>query len=438
MSTVWRRHPEALLIASLLLFAATVFGRTVLRPAAHGAAGRAPAPAPVEPGADAVIARLQARLRDNPADSASSAQLGLALLQRVRETADASLYAQAEAAFDTALKHNPQEFDAVVGLGTLALSRHAFEDALSWGERARLLNPFSAQAYGIIGDAQTELGRYDAAAATIQKMIDIRPDLSSYSRVSYQRELHGDVQGAIESMKQAVSAGNPSSEQTQWTRVQLGHLYFNSGDLAQAMSTYRAVFDYRPDYIHAAAGIARVLAAQGAVEDAITTYQRIVQILPLPEYVIALGELYEATGKHAEAQRQYDLVRAIQNLSAGQGVNADLELAMFEVAHGADPAAALRQAWAAYAARPSIHAADVLAWALYRTANYSEARRYSDEALRLGTRDAMLYYHAGMIAFELDDYQLARRHLEQAFAINPAFSIRHASEARSILSQLAE
>lgn len=440
MPTVWRRHPELMLVAALVVFAATVFGRTTLwhRPTPQTPVSSGPAQAPVDLSAESMIERLQARLRVNPNDSASSAQLGLAYLQRFRETADARLYTQAETAFTAALKANPQEFDALIGLGTLALSRHQFKDALGWGERARALNPFSAQPYGILGDAQVELGQYDAAAATMQKMIDTHPDLSSYSRVSYQRELHGDVQGAIDSMQQAIKAGNPASEQTLWTRVQLGHLYFNSGDLAHARASYEQALAYRPDYIHAVAGIARVLAAQGATKDAMATYKQIVKLLPLPEYVIALGDLYEVTGKHAEAQRQYDLVRAIQQLSISEGVALDLELAVFEAEHNPDPAAVLLQARAAYAARPSIYAADAMAWALYRNAQYADARRYSDEALRLGTRDALLHYHAGMIAYQLGDHQTARAHLQLALEINPAFSLRHAPEVRTLLAQLGE
>src|SRR5262249_33112186 len=146
------------------------------------------------------------RIRRNPNDTDAYAQLGLAQLQRVRETADPSLYGKAEAAFAEALKRDPQQFNALVGQGQLALARHQFADALRWGEQARAINPFSPHPYGIIGDAQIERGRYEAAIMTIQKMVDTRPDLNSYSRVSYVRELHGDTNGAIVAMRQAVEA----------------------------------------------------------------------------------------------------------------------------------------------------------------------------------------------------------------------------------------
>jgi tetratricopeptide (TPR) repeat protein len=213
-------------------------------------------------------------------------------------------------------------------------------------------------------------------------------------------------------------------------------LYFNSGDLQRAEQTYQAALQTRPDYVYASAGVARVRAAQGRYDEAIADYKKIVRTLPLPEFVIALGELYEVSGQPAEAQKQYDLVRAMQQLNAAAGMDVDLELAFFNADHGADPAQALQQARAAYARRPSIYGADTLAWALYQHGDYAEARRYSQEALRLGTRDAGLHYRAGMIAYALSDRAGAREQLRLALAINPHFSVRYAERAKQLLAEL--
>jgi tetratricopeptide (TPR) repeat protein len=434
------RRPEVLLLASLLVFAAMLALRGLReRPSVPLAVDMAaPAPAPIESSDERTIADLQERIRRNPDDTASYAQLGLALLQRVRETADPSLYGRAQSALDEAIKRDPQQFDALIGQGLLALARHQFAGALRWGERAQALNPFSPQPYGIIGDAQIELGRYDAALATIQKMVDTRPDLNSYSRVSYVRELHGEVDGAIAAMRQAVQAGGQISESTLWTQVQLGNLYFNRGDLAAAEQTYALALEARPDYIYALAGIARVRAAQGKHAEAIATYESLVKRLPLPEFVIALGDLYAAEGRAADAARQYDLVRAMQQLNISAGMDVDMELALFDADHGADPAATLARARKAYERRPSIYGADALAWAFYRAGDYAQARRYSQEALRLGTRDAALHFRAGMIARALGDTAAARAQLEQALAINPYFSVRDAPLARAALGELRQ
>jgi tetratricopeptide (TPR) repeat protein len=423
-----------MLFAALLALAAAFLSNTWSNRAQTNLAfdTSAPAPAPVALGDESTIARLQSRIRRNPDDTEAYALLGHGLLQQIRETGDVSLYSQAEQAFDEALKRDPQQLDALLGHGALALSRHQFTEALEWGERAREVNPYRAQVYGIIGDAQIELGRYEAATESIQQMVDTRPDLSSYSRVSYVRELYGDTQGAIEAMELAVSAGGPATENTLWTQVQLGHLHFNSGDLQQAEVAYRKALAVRADYPYALAGMARIDAAQGRYDEAIATYRKVSERLPLPEFVIALGELYEVTHRPGDAKAQYDLVRVMQQLNAGAGVDVDLELALFDAEHGADPAKALERARAAYERRPSIYAADALAWALYKNGAYDEARRYSQESLRLGTRDAALHYRVAMIAKALGDTEAAQQHAQQALEINPFFSVRHAPEMRAL------
>jgi tetratricopeptide (TPR) repeat protein len=382
------------------------------------------------------IERLQQRLKANPDDANTYAQLGMLMLARVRETAEPQLYVQAEQAFHEALKREPNQVDALIGLGSLALSRHAFAEAITWGEKARAINPYRAQILGVIGDAQVELGRYDDATATIQKMVDTRPDIASYSRVSYVRELHGDVDGAIDAMTRAARAGSPGAEATLWSQTYVGHLYFNQGNLDTAAQIYSGVLAQQPGYPYAMGGLARVRAAQGRTDEAITLYQSILNRIPLPQYAIELGELYDSLGKSNEAQAQLDLVRAIQQLNATADMNTDLEMALFEADHG-DTARAVELARAAYAKRPSIHAADALAWALYRNGDAAQAQKYAREALKLGTKDALMHFHAGMIAQEIDKVQ-AQKHLRMAIDLNPYFSIRYAPFAHDVLKSLEQ
>ena len=156
----------------------------------------------------------------------------------------------------------------------------------------------------------------------------------------------------------------------------------------------------------------------------------------MPEFVIALGELQEHEGQLAAAQQSYDLVRVIDKLSASGGVDVDLELALFDADHGADLAATVARAREVLARRPSIYAADTLAWALYRAGNITEARTYSNHALRLGTRDAQLHFHAGMIALAAGDKPGAKAELSLALQINPHFNVLRADEARAMLAML--
>lgn len=386
-------------------------------------------------GTDAQIETLQSRLTRGKPDAYTFALLGGAYLQKARETSNPAFYAKAEQAIKRSLELEPENGEALTQMGHLALARHQFTDALSWGERAVKANPARAANNGIVGDAQVELGRYEQAVETIQKMVDTRPDLASYSRVSYLRELYGRVDGAIDAMKRASDAGG-GPENVSYVRVQLGNLYFNTGRLDEAEYWYTFTLARNPGYGPAQAGLAYVAAARGDDAAAIDLMTKAAEASPLTEYVIALGDLYARSGRTEEASRQYELVRALQRLFEANGTDIDVELALFEADHGADLARAAERAREGYERRPSIHAADVLAWTLYKTGRFEEAERYSQEALRLGTKDALKLYHAGMIARALGKNDEARAYLQQALDLNPNFSLLRAREARETLASL--
>ncbi len=369
--------------------------------------------------ATAAVEQAQVRLQRAPDDPDALAQLGIAWLQQIRLTGDASLYANAQRVIERALALDAHHSDALAARGALALALHDFTGALTWADRLLAVNPYRAAAYGIRTDALVELGRYDAAATALQRMVDLRPDAESYSRVSYLRELYGDSDGALTAMQMAVSSAVPDTEAWLWTLTHVGHLQRSRQRLAEAEVAYRQALTQKPDYAPAIAGLAQVLAARGEERQAIDLLAPVAARLPLPEYLVLLGELYAAQGDDARAQQQYDLVRVVQQLNAAAGMAVDLELATFEVIHGKDAALALTQAQAAYAARPTLYAADTLAWALYRNSRYDEAPHYSEEARRLGTRDALLYLHAAEIAAALGDDAGARAMLDQALTINP-------------------
>jgi tetratricopeptide (TPR) repeat protein len=387
---------------------------------------------------DRLIAGFQRRLKDNPEDFSSYVDLANAYLQKVRETGDPSLYAKAEDLLDRAEKLEPLNPELFATRGILALARHDFARALEFGERALALNPESARYYGIVGDAQIELGRYEEAIASYQKMIDLRPDFSSYSRVAYARELYGDPEGAIQAMQDAVDAGAPVPENKAWAYVQLGNLRFTTGQLQEAAKDYDLATKTLPNYPPALAGQARIAAARGELEDAAALYQQAFDRMPLAEYAILLGDVYTEMGERQKAAEQYDLVRVIDKLYRANGVNTDLEIALFYADHDMKLQTSLQKARAAYEARPSIHAADVLAWTLYKTGNYEEAQRYSSEALKLGTRDSLKLFHAGMIAKALGHDEQAQKYLQQAIDLNPHFSLLYSNTATAALEDLKE
>ena len=384
---------------------------------------------------DDTIGALQEGLRSELDGAGGLSTLGLAYIQKARISTDPSFYPKARAVLRRSIQIQPEDnFEAMVGLGALDLARHDFEGALEWGRRAKEFNPHNAQVRGILGDAYLELGLYRAADREFQAMIDLRPDLSSYARVSYSRELRGDTSGAVQAMNLARSAAGDASDKA-WASYQLGELFFNSGDYDRARVLYREGAPLDPVSALPEVGLAKVEAVTGDVERAIRRLTRVTRRQPFGEYFTLLGDMLGAAGRPAEARAQYELATAIADVYRSNGVNVDLEQALFDADHGR-PKQALRVARAEYERRRSVHVADSLAWALYANGDYESADKYSREALRLGTRSALFRFHAGMIAAELGKRDGAIEHLSAALEINPHFSFRHAPVARRVLEDL--
>ena len=379
------------------------------------------------------VGELERRVAAEGRDARSLTLLGLAYAQRARETGDPTFYGRSEAALRRALRRSPNDHVATAGLASLAASRHEFREALGLARRAVHLSPTSAAPYGILGDALVELGRYREAFAAFDRMAAIKPSLASYARVAYAREVLGRSRAALAAMELAVEAGSGVPEHGAWTLVQLGDLHFNEGRLQPAARSYRAALARVPRYVYADAGLARVEAAGGRTASAAARLWRVVARVPLPEFAIRLSEILRAAGRREEAREADGLVEAIERVLAANGVRTELETALFDLDRGRRLGAALARAREVYERAPSIHAEDVLAWALFKNGRCAEASRHSARALRLGTRDALMHFHRGLIERCLGDRPAARSHLSRALAINPYFSPLHAPVARELV-----
>ena len=384
---------------------------------------------------DNLVGELQKRLKADPKDFAANINLANAYLQQVRETGDPSLYTKAEELLDRAGEADAEHPELYASRATLALARHEFGQALELGEKA-LAKGGDARYYGIVGDAQIELGRYEEAVRSYQEMVNRRPDFASYSRVAHARELYGKPEGAMRAMRSAIEAGSTMRENAAWAYVQLGNLHFTLGEADAALQQYELSLKRLENYPLALAGKAQATAARGDLKQAAALYQEAFNRNPLSEYAILLGDVYSKMGDKQKATEQYELVRAIDELQRANGVNTDMETALFYADHDIEIEESLDKARAAHEARPSIHVADALAWTLYKAGEMEEADRYSREALRLGTRDPLKLFHAGMIAKALGDEGRARQHLEAALELNPRFSILYSDQAAAALEEL--
>ena len=381
---------------------------------------------------DQLIASLQAAARANPRDADQYVLLADAYMQKVRETGDAGYYLRADGVLKIARRIDSRNPALYTGLGTLALARHDFRAALAFGERAHALAPDVVRPLGVIVDAQVELGRYAAAGRTLQRMIDAKPNLASYARVSYFRELHGDLAGAESAMRLAVDAGGAAPENVAYVQTLLGQLELTRGHIGAAGAAYRLALYRFPGYPPASAGLARVDIARGRLTPAIRRLRAVVARLPLPEYVIALGDAELAAGLTRRGNADLALVRAEQRLLAANGVNTDTEIALFEVDHGS-PARALRLARRSWANAPSVRSADALGWALTAAGRPQAGLVWAHRALRLGSRDPLFLYHAGMSARAAGKPGEARVLLRRALSLNPHFSPLYAPRAERAL-----
>jgi tetratricopeptide (TPR) repeat protein len=404
--------------------------------------GNAPAAAPVVAGGDtaAVVARLQGDLRGRPDDPRLLTRLGVAYVTRARETADPSFYTKAAGVLERATRLAPADADTMVSRGLLELGRHEFRSALAWGTRAARANPDLPDALGVVFDAQVELGRYRAAVATAQAMVDRKPTQGSLARVSYARELLGDPAGAVAAMVQAAAAGGGSPTDQAYVQTLIGNLHLGAGRLGPAEAAYRRAVEGRPGYGLAEVGLARVAAARGDLAGAARRLEPAAAKLPLPATVALLGDVKVAAGDPHGAAGQYRLVRVIERLNQANGVAVDLELARFEADHardrGADPRRAVAMARRALAERPTIYASDTLGWALRQAGRPAQALPHARAAVRLGTRDAVLWYHLAAVEADLGRTAAARRHLAEAFAISPYLTVRDQPAALALAGRL--
>jgi tetratricopeptide (TPR) repeat protein len=379
---------------------------------------------------ETVVRRLTADLQSRPDNARGYTLLGLAYQQRARETGNPAYYTKSGQALRRAMTLGPRNAMTSSALGSLALARHRFREAFGLGREAVGLAPYTARNYGVLGDALIELGRYGEAFRAFDRMSSLRPDLASYSRVSYARELLGRPDAAHSAMELALEAAGGQPEPTAWVRTQLGKLAWSRGRLNEAGAHYSAAMSVFPGYVYALEPLALVEEAKGNRERALLLARRAAEALPLAQSVATLGDLYTRRGNRRAAEQQYALVGAIERLLIANGVRTDLETALFDVDHGVRLGRALALARQAQRARPSIDGDDVLAWALARNRRCSEALHYSRRALRLGTHDALKLFHRGMIERCLGRRQLARTYFARALALNSHFSLLWSHTAR--------
>ena len=401
---------------------------------------------------DKQIQTLQDHVKEAPGDYAGYDRLGSAFLQKARETGDIAFYDLAEQTLKKALALAPRDFraaDPLVHMASVYMGEHRFREALARAQEAIGTGSGNLAAFAIEGDAYTDMGDYDEAATaynTVQSLgratsSPLALEYMNDSRTAYLRYLHGDSAEAIRLMKNAIAAAfqtNIPRENLAWLYFELGERYFQTGDLGNAESSYQSGITADPNHYRSLAGLAKVRAAQGRLDESTQLYRRSIAIIPFPPYVAELGDVYKKMGLTDEAQQQYDLVEYIGRLGKLNQALANRELALFYADRGIKLPETLELARKELEVRRDIYTWDALAWALYRNGRFQEADGAMDKALGLHTNDSLLLFHAGMIRHALGQDADAGEFLSRALKMNPHFHIFHAEIARRVLEDIAQ
>lgn len=285
------------------------------------------------------------------------------------------------------IKDTDLKFRALSAKASVELSQHEFAKALATGEEAVKLNPFNSGIYGVLTDANVELGNYTRAVEMADKMVSIKPDLRSYSRVSYLREIHGDVPGAIEALTMAAAAGAPGADNTAWAMVTLGNLHINYGKLNEAEMVFQSTLEMRPAYPFALEGLAEIEIQRKNYEAAEKLLNQAAAIIPEVGFYEKLAIVYKATGRQDEFKKTIDAVVDMMNDDATHGHNMDLEFAHVYAELFNDANKALEYALKEYNARPeNIDVNGMLANIYQQMGDNPKAKLHRDKALRTGTK----------------------------------------------------
>jgi tetratricopeptide (TPR) repeat protein len=387
---------------------------------------------------------LAAAIRKNPQDQKSLLALAALFIQEARVTGNYVYYDMAAMKYiNTVLAKDSANFTALIYKSLIYLSQHHFADGLATAEKAQKINPYNAFVYGIIVDGNVEMGKYDSAVANSDKMVSIRPDLRSYSRISYLREIYGDYPGAIEAMKMAVQAGAPGDESTEWSRVQLGHLYENTGELKYAEMHYTIALQERPNYAYALAGLARIALASKDYNKAISYYLEADSLVNDYAFKEELVDVYHLAGQKDKADAVSKIVidgmskdSQLGNTNESIGHYADRELAYaYLKINNYDKA--LEHALLEYNRRPdNIDVNETVAWVYYQKGDYAKAASYINTAVKTHSKNPTLLCRSGLIYARAGQKELAKKTLQEALKNNPNISGSLKTESAGMLREL--
>jgi len=391
----------------------------------------ASAPVNLSP-ADAMIRDAELEIERSPDSPVVFTRLAGLYIKKARETGDFGLNSKAESSIKQALVIAPNDATARKLSASLHLTFHRFADALSAGRELQKDFPDDTFVYGVLADANVELGNYPEAVEAAQKMVSLKPNTASYARASHLRSLYGDDKGAIEAMKLAARTADPADKEAQsWCLVQLGDILMRTGKFPEAELVYDEALVNFPNYYLAVTAKGKVRAARGDLVNAAKYLLESQNRVPNADAIVLLGNVYTVMGNSEKAAQQAKLLEIVEEKLGSAGDQTSLALFWADRDIRLDEALVIAER--EYAARKDIYTTDVYAWCLYKNGRHAEAKTVIAEAMRLKTNDARIMYHAGMIDAALGDKKGAREQIAAALKLNPAFDLIQAAVAKKAL-----
>jgi tetratricopeptide (TPR) repeat protein len=377
---------------------------------------------------------LRAEAERDPGSPEAWIGYGNAALREAVATGEKNVYFAARDAFDEAMRVAPDSVDAVAARAGYALNAHDFAGALTLASRAVELNAAHPAALAALVDAQVETGRLDEAAMTLERLLNVDPSAAAYARVSYIRELRGDLDGARVAMQQAVAKSSAGEDRASLLGF-LGDLQLQSGRLDQADDAYRRALIDNSTSAAATVGRARVLVARGMFADAVRELDRALTMGPETTAAIVRGEVALLMGDDAAAQKAFRTANERDDRLRDRGENTDLESASFLAARG-DLVEAQKRATDVYAVRASVVGADAVAWTSFKAGDLARSRSMVDRALATGVRTPTIRLHAAVILAAAGEAERGKQELAVAFSAAPWGDLSILSEAEALATRL--
>ena len=383
------------------------------------------------------------KIDENPSDIKSLLALSAQYIQEGRNTGNFNYYNEAALkCINAVLEKDAKSFEALTFQAIILLSQHRFADGLAIASQVQKLYPYNAYVYGLLVDGYVESGKYKEAIEAADKMISIRPDNRSYSRIAYLREIHGDIPGAIEAMKLAVDAGAPGDENTEWCRVQLGKLIEKTGKMSEAKMHYTISANNRKNYPYALAGLARIAAEERDYAKSLGLYMQADSLIPDHTFKEGIVEIYNLTGQAEKAKKVADeILNYMKNFSSSgenknAGQNEDHEMAHAYLGVN-NYEKALEYALQEHNRRSeNIEVNETVAIVYYAKGEYAKALPYIEAALKTNCKNPELLCHAGLIYAKTGDMAKAKMLLKEAMKNDPLISVLLKTESEEMLGYL--